>query len=654
MQKRGLFLAFVAAAVLCVSCLAPAPAAGPVEPLPEHVAGLVSFKSPIHFLEALDEYVAATTEGTANALPPSLLTMLAAVYLPVPMDSWNADEEAHLVIMPSGPPSSTPVVLLIRVDDFAEFLQSLEDKDWLVGDESEEEDRFVALYPAVLPGGKAVVLANLGGGRAAVADTAARIHQALADGDWYPSYHGDADVSAVLATNITGGTLVDNTAAYIARRQDEIAAAIARNGIKPEVARGIAALMEKYAPKLVGELEMAESLHVEMRIDEDELVLDMGGLFVEGALLREIADNAAKAPALDQSLARRFPATAASVALGASVDDLVTDVRQRYIDMVGDIYGTVWPSFKNTMVAFADAYFHNGPGQTAVASFMNGERQSSVSIIKAHDPEAMQKQFVDGMQELNNLWAASIDTPDLEARFVGETKNNGSQVYYAFQPRFGKDGGEKFQQFLDDIAEDNPELRSALKINPDFRIYISRLDDALVFGAGDLREEEFTALLGNLNRDAAEPLFGLSAAANLLDDLAPAQVSVALMNADELFRMAAIAMAREADVKLPDGMENPFRLALETARLQDRGDLFGFSLGGRDGALTLRMIMPVEAVNAVVRDYEAFEKVRVRETRRLLNEQQQRESENAPVPPSEEDDGVEEEEDVDFDEVDAA
>lgn len=653
MQKRGLFLAVVAVAVLCVSCLAPAPAAGPVEPLPEHVAGLVSFKAPIHFLEALDEYVANTTEGTANALPPGLLTMLAAVYLPVPMDSWNADEEAHVIVMQSTHPSDMPVVLLIRVDDFTEFLESLEDKDWLLGDASEEEDNFVALYPAIMPGGKAMVLANLGDGRAAVADSAGRIHQALADGDWYPAYHGDADVCAVFPLNVGGETLVGNTAAYIERRKDEIAAAIARNGIKPDVARGITALMEKYAPKLVAELEQAESLHVELRLGGDNLLLDVGGLFAEGALLREIADNAAKAPALDQSLARRFPGTAVSVALGAAMDSLIIDVRQRYIALVGDIYGSIWPSFKNTMVAFADAYFHNGPGQTAMASFFNDERQSSLTILKAHDPEAMQKQFVDGMQELNNLWAATIDNPDLEARFVGELKNNGSQVFYAYQPRFGKDGGEKFQRFLDGIAKDHPELRAALRLNPDFRIYVSRLDDAVVFGVGDLREEEFTALLGNLNRDAAEPLFGLPAAAGLLGSLAPAQISLALMNADELFRLAAIAMAREADVNLPEGMDNPFRLALDGVRLQNRGDLFGFSLGGEDGALNLRMIMPAEAVNAVVRDYESFEKVRVRETRRLMNERQQRESETAPVTPSEEDD-EEEEEDIDFDEVDAA
>lgn len=653
MQKRGSFLAIVAAAVLSVSCLAPAPAAGPAEALPEHVAGLVSFKSPMHFLEALDEFVANTTEGTGNALPPGLLTMLATVYLPVPMDSWKADEEAHVVIMRSA--AASDVVLLIRVDDFARFLESLEDKEWLLGDESQDDGRFTALYPAVMPGGKAMVLAHLGDGKVAVAGTADHIHRALAEGEWYPAYHGDADVSAVVAMNVTGGTLVDKTAAFIERRKDEIAAAIARKGIKPEVARGVAALMEKYAPMLVGEVEKAESLHMELRLDGDRMTFDVGGMFVEGALLREIADNAAKAPALDRSLARRFPATAVSVAVGAAADAFVPDVRQRYIDLVSDIYGTVWPSFKNTMVSLTDAYFHNGPGQTAMASFVNGERQSSVTILTAHDPEAMQKQFMDGMQELNNLWAASIDTPDLEARIVGEMKNNGSQVYYAYQPRFGKDGGEKFQRFLDDIAKDHPDLRSALKINPDFRIYVSRLDDAVVVGVGDLREDEFAELLGNLNREAAEPLFGLPAAAGLLDSLAPAQTSLALMNADGLFRLVAIAIAREADARLPEDVDNPFRLALEGARLQERGDLFGFSVGGEDGALKLRMIMPAEAVNAVVRNYEAFEKVRVRETRRLANERKQRESENAPESPSEEDDGEgEEEEDVDLDEAEAA
>ncbi len=619
MQKRRLF--FATLALLFAAATVPARAAD--ETIPDHIAGHISIKSPNELIAMLDEYVVNATAGTPNELPPGLLSMLAAVYLPLPLDAWNADDEAHVVLMPAATPDAAPpFVLIVRIDSFDAFVGTLGERDWLVGDPG-NDNRFAALRPVVIPGGRAMVVADLGEGRAALSDTADRIEAALADG-YVPVHAGDADLTVTLAVDAESESLVEKTAAYISRKTDEIVAGISQNGIKPEVAKGIAQMMEKYAPLLVAELEKAELIRIDLRVDGDDIAIDTSALFADGSLFREIADHAASAPALDIELAKRFPRSAASVALGIATEDLLPNARQRTIALNSDIYSMVWPAFKDKLAAIADAYFHNGPGQTAAATFIHDGRQASVSIIKADDPEAMQKVFVDSLQELNNLWAATIDNTDLTARFAGELKNNGSQVYWAYQPWFPKDRGEAFQAFLDGIAADNPEMRSLLRLNLDFRIYLSQLDDGIVFAMGDMRDDEFVALLGGLNQAADEPLIATVSSQAIIPQLEPAQISVGVLDADALVRIMTDAVVRETDLTTPEGSVNPYRVAAETMRYQDRGDVMGVAIGAEDGWLTMRFVVPADAVNTVIRDYNAFERVWEQERERLAAEENKR------------------------------
>lgn len=655
MQKRRLLFATLAlvfaAGTVC--------AGATTETIPDHIAGHISIKSPNELVAMLDEYVVNSTAGTPNELPPGLLSMLAAVYLPLPLDAWDADEEAHVILLPDSTPRGAPqYVLVVAVESFNAFVDTLAEREWLVGDPGADE-RFAALRPVVIPGGRAMVVADLGNGRVALSDTADRIQAALAGG-WTPAHSGDADLTFFLTLNSGSESLVEKTAAYISRKTDEIVAAISQNGIKPDVARGLAQVLEKYAPLLVAELEKAELLRVELRVDGDDVAMDVSGLFHDGSLFREVADHSEAAPPLDLDLARRIPRSAASVAVGLASEDLLPNARQRTIALNADIYSMVWPAFKDKLAAITDSYFHNGPDQTAAATFIYEGRQASVSIITADDPEAMLKVFVDSLQELNNIWAASIDNPDLTAHFAGELKNNGSQAYWAYQPWFPKDKGEAFQAFLDGIAAENPDLRSVLQVNLDFRIYLSQLDDGVVFAVGDMRDDEFVALLSGLNRPADDPLLNTVSAQAVLPLLEPGQISVAVLDADALVRIMTEAVARDTDLSTPEGQNNPYRVAAKTMRYQDRGDVLGVALGAEDGWLTMRLVVPADAVNTIIRDYSAFERVWAQERERLAAEenkrrrQEERERENGDNGDGVVGDEDEEADPEEFDEIGAA
>lgn len=575
-------------------------------PIPEHIAGYVSVKSPMKTLAALDGYVANATAGTGSAVPPGLLTMLASIALPVPLDSWEVENDVQVIVSANAFSSKSPVTVLFRVADFDQFLKSLESKKWRV-EEGEAGSGSVPLREAVMPNGAKAVFADLGNGLAAVADSAERIEQDLADGDWIPEHDDEnADIYAYFAMNRDGVSVIEKVAESLREKEDAIAQAISTHGFKPEVAKGVAALMEKYIPQFVGEMEKARFLYIGMWMEEDKLVTDFDVAFDKDSLPAEIANKAEEAPELDLKLAGRFPAEAAWVSVSASQLDLIDNARERFASLTEDIYENICPDLAKRAGELVEAYYRSGPGQSGVAVVLAGERQNALNLIAAEDPDAMLNVFSDSIALLNDLWSASIDEPRLTARLEEEGKGGNHRIY---RPVFGEGGAEEFQRFLHDLVGDNEELRAGLTINADYRIHVARVNGAIAMGMGELDEEEFAAYLSVLESGPESPLIELPDSAWLLENMAEPRIGAVVMNADRVFRMVIANALVSTDQRLPKGKVNPLRLAFNAMQPRDSEEVFGFSFDGYNSILNCRFILPAAAVGVFVGNYEEFERV---------------------------------------------
>lgn len=613
MPKSG-FLRLLPAAFLVLTFSLHA--AAPSQPLPPQLAVHVSVKSPLSLLEAADEYVSAVTAGSVNALPPGILPMLAQIYLPVPLDSWNAEGSAHLLFLPSGK-RDMDMVFVLHADDFEALTEALDMRGWDVG-EVDEDAGYEEVVPIETPDGKELVMVNLDDGMVAIAEAAEHVHAALGDSGWRPEHHSEADVFVNYRCGAESGgqreRIQDRASDGIRKVVKTMADRLASEGVSRATADGLAAAVEKYLPLMAGEIDNLENVICELRLDGDKILLDFGGKFASGGVLGEIAGNLAKAGPAKNKFALNVPTNVISFSIVPSATTFLADAPERIGKLNGDLYGMIFPGIGESVTKTTKDFFDSNPAGAVTVNYAQGSRQFSISMLDTAEPGAAMQSFIDTFEIMNEAWDKALTDKDYLVRLVSERVEEGGLAYMRTSPQFANP--DKFRELLDRINSANNELKLDFDVLSRLRMYFATQDGMLMMGMGDGTDAEFREAFATLKDKAAEPMLERKSAKSLRDDLTPDQGGLGYLDADGAFLLFANQAAAGLDSLLGSEDGAIFRRALEKtkAKLQNRGALLGVSMGAEDGGwLLCRLAVPVEAANTILLDYETFERFRAQE-----------------------------------------
>ncbi len=588
MRTRGFFCL-----LMMVLLHAPARAAAPLEPLPEGIAVHISVKSPLDLLMNLDACAAAATKGTDYEVPPGLLTMLAQMWHPILLNSLALDSETHVILPASAMPEDLgdfpgdldylDAFVVFGAPDFGDLVESVGEQG--VVEKMKDAAGFAEAWSVAFSTSEEWTLVDLGDGRAAFGGDIEGIRSALAG--WTPAHESDAVLTLRFAPANMRGNLSGAIQDMLEEERDGIIRAIAQEGFKPGAVEGLMNVLEKVLPQFVGEFDSMPDAALEMRFDEDEMRLDMKAKPGEGTLLSEMAGQIGRAEKLDAAFAERLPAGAASVFVVAPFTDMLPDAKKRLDLFTSFVYGGILPGVGEKWAAVTGDFMESGPGRTAAGTYLDSTRQYSLALYEAADPEKAMKAFTDGFQAFNDFWAAAIDNPEYGMRVEGGTLTEGGTSYYAGR-----------------IELADPERSALFDSAGGMRLFFAAVDGGLVGASGELTDGEFLERLAAIKASSGEPRSAFSPAGKAMAGLPPAQAAYGVFDASGFFDVAAGQMVLAPDI--PDALA-----AAAESFIADReknGEFIGFSLGADAGFLTGGCVVPVAAINQIIRDFAAFDR----------------------------------------------
>lgn len=630
--------------ILAIFALAlPVRAAATPEPMPKQIEAHISARSILGLLENVDTYVAAATKGTPKAVPPGFIGMMAQIYLPIPLDTWDSDGEIHFIVLRSEDakePAPANTVAVFGAPDFAALSESLEERNWIAG-EIIDDAGYEAVQPFVLPNGVSLVLADLGDGRVAAALSHEKIAAALEG--WTPAHASGSDIVVNMALNADGGILGRTAMQRLEREKDDILEAIAGAGIKPEVAENIISTVEKYLPLVTDEIGNLRNVVMEIGFDGETMLFDLVVRPGAGTLLGEIGESLSSAKSVDFSIAEGLPAGAVSAAVSARMSDVIPAAKSRAVKWAANFYGGMLPEFRERMAGLVADVLDSDPGQTAMSNYLVDGRQYSLSINRPANPEKTVTAIMSILGTINDMWAASLAEPAYGLEFVGEERETDGVAYVVYRLVFADPA--RFQELLDGFADGDRDLSFDIAMLSRMRFYLSVLDGALVSASGELSDEEFLARFAEMKAPSGNSLIATEQAKKTLAGLPNAQASAGVFDAGGISGIYALQKIRAA--KSQYGEDGVKRMVAAVAdHLKNRksnGEVAGFSLGGENGWLNMRCLIPGGVISQVMRDLDGFD--RVKKSARPLPEP-------APEPDEYEDDL--EEEDVADEDSDAA
>lgn len=591
-------------------------AAAPSDPLPPHLIAHVSVKSPLGLLEAADGYISRATVGSVNELPPGFVTMLAQFSVPIPLDSWGADENAHILFLPSGG-RDLDMVIVFSAADLEELTDSLAMRNWDV-DAAVEEDGYERVVYMETPEGKEFVLVDLDDGLVAIAEEVEHVKTALGDSGWRPTHHSDADVFVNFTFDRGEKSAKDSVADAMQKGVKGMADRLAAEGVSRETADGLAAAVEKYLPLMAAEVDYLENIMCELRLDEKTMLLDFGGKFVTGGVLGEIAENLAKAETVKNRFADNVPTGATSFSIIPPVTTFLANAPERIVKFNADLYGTIFPGLGQRIADASKAFFDSGLKGSVTVNFARDYRQFSVTLLDTEDPGMAMQSFLDTFVLMNEAWAKAITNEDYGLQLVNERVNEDGLSYMRTSPVFANP--EKFRAMLDRVNGSNREVRLDFDMLSSLRFYFATLDGMLMMGIGEADDVEFRQAFADLKDKAAEPMLGRKSVKAMQGDLKPDQGGLGYLDADGAFWLFATqaALGLESVMGAEDGAV--VRAALEKTKdkLQKKDAVIGMAGGAEDGWLLCRLAIPTAAANTVLLDYEAFERFRVQEAARQV------------------------------------
>lgn len=511
-------------------------ARGAEAPLPENVAAHVTVGLPATLIEEAFTYVDTATKDTQNHISTELLAVLLAAYLPVPLDVWDATSPLHLVFLDSE--EMHTMVVVFGHGSFPELLEGLADTGWDVPEkplDNEDENLFREVRMVGMSSGMPMFLADLGDGRAVLAEDIEAARYVLAADGAELERGATSDIAARI--RLAGMADAEETARDMAEGIVEVAFA----GTAGEWAEDLA---EKYGELLGGELENAEEARVALDFDGELFSAAVSVLFADGSWMRKWAETMEAAPARPESrFLAALPEGAFSLAAVASPGELLPGAEAITATVLSDIaaMSDITPEQKTALDGFAGKIFAAAPGVTAAANYLNAGKPYQLAVTEFADADAALK----AVESIRSVIGQSF-----------------------------ADAGE-----------------------PGMRFHAARLEgeDALVFAAGGIGDGEFAEILRRVGEaagadaepDAAPAGFG----AGSFDAAVPAQFFSGLTNAAEGFLAFSLRMMELEGGSLPpalfSGLERPDPAAPVVS-----------GVGAEDGRVAVRAAIPAAAVKA--------------------------------------------------------
>lgn len=584
--------------------------AGERTPLPEKVLAHVAVERPRQFLDNVFSYVEKVTEGTERPVSKESLDMLSVIFLPAPFDVWDAEKELNFVVVGDG--DDWEPVFVFSHGSFEGLLEGLGGAGWEILDDddadAEEEEGggnpFAAVRSVTMPsGGGDFILADIGDGRAVLAESLDAAKLAARHEEWEPADASDADLFARVRVDDSVSEVRGEIAEAIAEGAEEFAGNIADAGLSEEAGRWMLRMAEKYGDLAGMEIEQAREARFALSFDGARADLGVGALLADGAwttkFARALELEAAGAP--EEKVAGRLPEGHYTVNAVAALAGILPDAEVFGDAVLGD-FAELVPEKRDALIDGNRASMAAGPGGTASAGYFNDGNPYSVSVTEFRDPQAA----LDAALVFFDAAAAAAEKmfgdPEAGIRLSAEKVEEDGREWH--EVRFEPRDGEAFAEFVEEVGRSMP----GFALSPDFRIYMARTDGALVALSGAVGREVFTAVLeqiGAAPADAASPL-DAPELEDLLGGLGAAQAGRGVLDLEQTYLLFGLRMAGlNPGMPLPEEL-NPAQEAFMEAFNNglDGGAEVAFGFGAEDGCVMLRTAVPAEAVNVILKKYE--------------------------------------------------
>lgn len=634
MRKRVIAM-FALAAVIFAGSLAPA--AAPAKELPPEIAGHVSVRSLRGLIRNIDRYLAAASKETENEIPAGFLSMMAMIYLPIPMDDWESDGPLNLVVLDAETTKDMPYVAFFQAPDFDALMDTLSESGWDIEDET-SSGKYTKVRPITLPNGEKRLLVDLGDNRIALAeklDDITTVHE----NDWYPAHMSDADLRANIALKNKHNPLTSFVRDYITQNRDRLVDGVDKLGLQQSFGAGVAELAEKYGPLAAAEVDNIRYVLLEMRFADGIATLDVGAKFEPDSLGSAVVSGMEKSGNLDLTIAGRIPHGAVSAAVSYPATRILPAAPAKMSTFFGDVLGTLVPDLRERTENAFMAFYDSKPGQSVSGNFVKDGRNYTISYMASEKPAESLDAIVKIIEILNDTWTRIIVDPEISAKLDGErTEVDGVPFYHMVEQYKNL---ERFETFLDQIHEVNPDLPMPFDPQVPINLYLTIDDKGVILGAGDLEQDEFMAAREHMRASEGESnLFQTPDAEKVIGRIEFDQASVGMIDPMGLFAIYANTAANAHDEAYGDPASNPYRVALDKLdiRMGEAKSVLGFALGSDKDWIINRFLVPAAAINEVAQAYDEYTRLRKDAARDL----------NVPdeiiIDPEEYEDGLDEEE----------
>lgn len=581
------------------------------EPLPERIGGLVSVKSVSGLIDNIDGFASAVTAGTAGAVPPGIIPMMAQMYAPIPGDAWKIDGDAQLAFL-KGHMASNSVTFIIGVDGFDEFIKALEENGADITEVEEKPAKHLGKMTAFNMNGLRATVLDLGEGRVAIGrneDTLSLVFGMTEKDAWLPPVHSGK--SALLASfsleplwdEISFDELIDE----ISDDKEEIKAKAAKAGLNPDVVDAVMTALEKYIPSIEEELVKSKSVIVDLNLDGDEISLTLRGDFADDALLAEMGTSLSKQENVWNDLADKVAVGPMSLAVNAAPAALLPDIGARTVKFAEELGETAYPTQKDR-VAKLLADSHANTASTVTAAYMDGSRVHNATWMRSKDPAAFIKTVGEAFDLLNDLVAHSITEPKSRFRFESSSGTAGAAGdYVLYKPVFADPAA--LDAFTGDLASVDASLARSIAQFKKTAVYVGHKDGVITVVAGEALEEDFIAAMETL-AGTDDPMTGQDEVKNALQSLKHRQGSVAVIEADKFFLVMAREIAASLDATNPESGSLHSTLLDETIPdFETSDDMLAFGFGAYEGQPLFELIASTDAINTIVVNVSLLNKV---------------------------------------------
>lgn len=609
MKKCGSFILVLA---LLIGARPFAGAAEPARKLPAGVAAHLSVKSPEVLLDTVERYAVTATRGSVREVPPGLIGLLAHIYVPIPFEVWRPDLPLNIVFSEAEREGALDMTVLFTAGDFDALMDGVGDAGWVVGgsdgfaeegggDDAKDSRR---VRPVVLPNGRSMVFVDCGDGLVALAEDEARARIALGDGVWRPVHVGDADAALILGSAEVRNAVLSRLRSALVEMRERGGIALTEAGIRPDVAVGFLAATEKYAILAATELAILDNVLLELRIDEERALVDVGVSYPEGSAMAKIIAHAAGAAAAASPLENRVPDDAVSYSVGSSMHRMVPEAREWIPAANGDICGMILPELRERAEKISADFLAADMGPSVLGNYLRDDgRMHNVIIAETADAKALLSHFAACVDLANEILIRGAVDPGHGIRLDRETRGRDGVEYLAV--RMVVDNPETRRVWDEMVEAMAREGTAPFKSLDDLRLYASARDGFLVIALGDLEGGEFVEIVKKADAPAAAPFVDRKAVKAVRSMLEGAQFTLGAVGADCIIDSMLLQIERRPDSGV--SAEDMAELRESMAELSAADAAMGVAIGADPVWLRARFALPVETTSVFLRSYEAIE-----------------------------------------------